>query len=705
MKRDGCLLGGPYSFHPTGTESLRVSDKSPPERFIRSVATPSSHAGRRVHKRRGTRALLLPPAPLSGRFLYAWGSFFMSTVYAEIGRYARRSIGEGAKLDQRLRSLLEACFHVDLSEVRVHTGAEDSSLTQYFGADALTIGSDIFFRDGRFNAGTRHGLRLLAHEVAHAIQQAHGNALRGHDRVAPAHDLLEYVADRCADRVVEGRRAGLIGTAPRKAAPAEALLVQCHSSWEHRLFGDVPPTTIDTITQSPTKEGIVEIRNAMLLWQDNPVVAAAEVLKNFPSTSCWELDSGLPVTIGDLNMLPDYLASPDDYNPGDPSNRSLVVNLLQSGRQETVNRINKIYLNQGRMSFKYAALELWNDIGGLEIDVLDEQVDKQAPEIVYEILTKGLGDQGKDHYFGLLARNACHFVPFSWWRWKFWYTRALRTAYAAYDNSEGKRAEYTSLARVYGAYANHFLQDSFAAGHVINKTLVMQWFIDWLGERSNFPSLYVPNWTAVQSMGGALQPKVAGGVNAYTSPSTITDPQTGQEHTEREQRISASGVTPDDIDDPLRETNYNSWIYMISSMVVQVATSVVHDGLNARSLWVASPADETPYRIWGDDTMVKDGDGARIAAQASQMSATSVEDVIQNGSSEITADSIQGHFPSMASMSSGSVLNQDILTWHSSELYTLCTQQNGLFDSAWNKYYLASLPIVARTMGKVSVDL
>ena len=56
--------------------------------------------------------------------------------------------------------------------------------------------------------------------------------------------------------------------------------------------------------------------------------------------------------------------------------------------------------------------------------------------------------------------------------------RALIARSATADGQE--REALRRRARIYAGYADHFLQDSFAAGHLINKTLVIQWYIEWL---------------------------------------------------------------------------------------------------------------------------------------------------------------------------------------------------------------------------------
>jgi predicted transcriptional regulator len=83
----------------------------------------------------------------------------------------------------------------------------------------------------------------------------------------------------------------------------------------------------------------------------------------------------------------------------------------------------------------------------------------------------------------VLARNSGHFAPFSWYRWHQFHLRArdLIARSATADGAE--RETLRQRARLYAGYADHFLQDSFAAGHLVNKTLVIQWFIEWLAEQ------------------------------------------------------------------------------------------------------------------------------------------------------------------------------------------------------------------------------
>ena len=66
---------------------------------------------------------------------------------------------------------MEPRFGVDLSAVRLHQDSAGDELSRKLGARAVTVGRDIFFRNGSYSETNDKGLRLLAHEIAHVVQQ------------------------------------------------------------------------------------------------------------------------------------------------------------------------------------------------------------------------------------------------------------------------------------------------------------------------------------------------------------------------------------------------------------------------------------------------------------------------------------------------------------------------------------------------------
>ena len=85
----------------------------------------------------------------------------------------------GQPLDSSTRSFMERRFGHDFGNVRVHLDARAAASARSVSALAYTIGSDIVFRDGAFATDDSSGRRLLAHELAHVVQQSDVGAARG----------------------------------------------------------------------------------------------------------------------------------------------------------------------------------------------------------------------------------------------------------------------------------------------------------------------------------------------------------------------------------------------------------------------------------------------------------------------------------------------------------------------------------------------
>jgi hypothetical protein len=80
--------------------------------------------------------------------------------------------GPGRPLDPAARAFMEPRFRHDFSHVRVHTDERAGRSADAVAAQAYTVGSQIVFGQRRYAPATRDGRRLLAHELAHIVQQA-----------------------------------------------------------------------------------------------------------------------------------------------------------------------------------------------------------------------------------------------------------------------------------------------------------------------------------------------------------------------------------------------------------------------------------------------------------------------------------------------------------------------------------------------------
>jgi hypothetical protein len=82
----------------------------------------------------------------------------------------------GRPLDTRTRAFFEPRFGHDFDHVRVHTDVSAARSALVLRAKAYTVGHHIAFAAGRFAPESCEGRRLLAHELAHAVQQGAGGS-------------------------------------------------------------------------------------------------------------------------------------------------------------------------------------------------------------------------------------------------------------------------------------------------------------------------------------------------------------------------------------------------------------------------------------------------------------------------------------------------------------------------------------------------
>jgi len=110
---------------------------------------------------------------------------------------------EGRPLEASVRALMESRLGHDFSHVRVHTDARAAESASAVGALAYTVGRDVVFASGQYRPETREGRRLLAHELAHVVQQGGVGHFDGRLEVGPSDGPEERAADEAAAAVEE----------------------------------------------------------------------------------------------------------------------------------------------------------------------------------------------------------------------------------------------------------------------------------------------------------------------------------------------------------------------------------------------------------------------------------------------------------------------------------------------------------------------
>ncbi len=129
----------------------------------------------------------------------------------------------GQPLDPGTRAFMEPRFGRDFSHVRVHTDGPAAASAHAVAALAYTVGQQIVFGSGRYAPTASAGRRLLAHELAHTVQEDRfGASISPRLEVGAVDTAAEREADRVADHVVSGRAVPSIQAPPAGLVQREA---------------------------------------------------------------------------------------------------------------------------------------------------------------------------------------------------------------------------------------------------------------------------------------------------------------------------------------------------------------------------------------------------------------------------------------------------------------------------------------------------
>jgi hypothetical protein len=151
---------------------------------------------------------------------------------------ARAASSSGESLPGEVRAKFETSLGADLSSVRVHTGSASAEAASAVGAKAYTYGNDIHFGAGQFDPSSQAGQHLIAHEVAHTVQQRGGPPMRQNKlAVSASTDAAEVAADRAADAMISGAPAsvGFASGVQRKADENLARADDTFNKWYAKI--------------------------------------------------------------------------------------------------------------------------------------------------------------------------------------------------------------------------------------------------------------------------------------------------------------------------------------------------------------------------------------------------------------------------------------------------------------------------------------
>lgn len=144
----------------------------------------------------------------------------------QLGKHIGSKSSEGEDLEEDVRLQLEADLKANLNDVHIHTDAASDHMARSIQATAFTSGRHIFFQAGSYDPTSNEGLKLLAHEAMHVVQQSKGpvdgKPTDAGITLSEPSDTFEEEAETAAERVVaksEGSAAP--GTEPVQRSEVE----------------------------------------------------------------------------------------------------------------------------------------------------------------------------------------------------------------------------------------------------------------------------------------------------------------------------------------------------------------------------------------------------------------------------------------------------------------------------------------------------
>ena len=256
---------------------------------------------------------------------------------------------------------------------------------------------------------------------------------------------------------------------------------------------------------------IVQEMDRLLAWKDNPEAIKApgadlgkptkqkDETWGVPSISIPCSDGAITVAYSEINTLPDLFGNPEAMKA---TPKAKVLGLLQGVRQQAYIELDNLHkeifgTSRNVLYSRWLPDADFQGARGPRAQAVNEKAYEIRMESQVNADTSRAGAES-DAYFAALERNACHFFPENRIQWTGYHQKARALATQAAEarasakelKAAGKSAEAEPLekragelgneAMLQNAFGEHYLQDAYAGGHLVNKTKIMQWFVQWL---------------------------------------------------------------------------------------------------------------------------------------------------------------------------------------------------------------------------------
>lgn len=196
---------------------------------------------------------------------------------------------------------MEDCLGANLSRVRIHCGPDVTGFTRRLGSPAFARGGEVFLEPGWYAPSTSWGLWLLAHELAHVVQQRGGRTPPQRSRSDEHRQCaLEEEANAAAFAVLAGCRANVrsrVGASqPQAAALIPLLQLLAVAVGAYKVYSCMDSADIDRARRRPPGSFSHDTN-----WVFVPGVGSYSQLRN--GRSYFERMAGAAFFIVDMTMV------------------------------------------------------------------------------------------------------------------------------------------------------------------------------------------------------------------------------------------------------------------------------------------------------------------------------------------------------------------------------------------------------------------
>lgn len=207
----------------------------------------------------------------------------------------------GRPLDPHTRAEMEPRFGASFAGVRIHAEERAAASAAAVGAQAYTVGRDLVFAAGKYAPRSPEGRRLIAHELAHVVQQSASadGAVQPSLEVGPADAPEEREADAAADAVERGGRISLstggAGVIRRKPG------VDAKDSWDALAVKGLEVHDAD-LADAATKGRVPRASEAVRRMLATP--SGATLANDLYAALCPKGKCGTTITLGFIGKIP-----------------------------------------------------------------------------------------------------------------------------------------------------------------------------------------------------------------------------------------------------------------------------------------------------------------------------------------------------------------------------------------------------------------